>query len=193
MKHVLAHLPQSVAAPLPSGYGATPHVDAAPRNVPASLLTGSTSAPTATTPPLGITAPAQAPGHPRSAAPTPPRPPSPPEKPVFAPPVDHRISPEVARVLRTTALQLGESAGRGQSPAKAIVTRMGRDPQGLGGEAIERGPAGIRPEPAPAPTTGAPDAKARARMRSAGAGAEAGRAATIPDGNHGDNLKEATA
>lgn len=31
------------------------------------------------------------------------------------------------------------------SPARGIVTRMGQDPQGLGGEAIEPGPAGTRP------------------------------------------------
>lgn len=32
-----------------------------------------------------------------------------------------------------------------RAPVKGIVTRMGQDPQGLGGVAIEPGPAGVRP------------------------------------------------
>jgi len=87
---------------------------------------------------------------------------------------------EVAHALRT--------------PAQGIVTRMGRDPQGLGGEAIEPGPAGMRPV-CSGFVPDCPDACAtcaRARTRSAGAGAGAGRAAAIPDGNHGDNKKEVT-
>lgn len=91
---------------------------------------------------------------------------------------------EVARVLRVTA--------------QGIVTRMGQDPEGLGCEAIEPGPVGMRPalvaprchgcaRACESRATGASAAQACA----AGAGAGAGRA-TCPDGNHGDNQKKAT-
>jgi hypothetical protein len=76
--------------------------------------------------------------------------------------------------------------------AQGIVTRMGQDRNGLGGAAIEPGPAGMRPACVSCSTACAPDLCARARWRSAGAGAGAGQAPTIPDGNHGDNQKEAT-
>lgn len=90
------------------------------------------------------------------------------------------VPAEVAHVLCATA--------------QGIVTRMGQDLQGLGGAAIEPGPAGMRP------ACSGFDAECqdvcatcgRARWRSAGAGAGAGQAPTIPDGNHGDNQQEAT-
>jgi len=90
------------------------------------------------------------------------------------------VPAEVAHALRATA--------------QGIVTRMGQDPQGLGGEAIEPGPAGMRPACSgfDADCLDACATCARARTRSAGAGAGAGRAAAIPDGNHGDNKKEVT-
>jgi len=90
---------------------------------------------------------------------------------------------EVAHALRATA--------------QGIVTRMGQDPQGLGGEAIEPGPAGMRPAsidapaaPAVQPCWGAcgvcdADTCARARMRSTGAGA--GAALDTPPSNTGVN------
>lgn len=91
-----------------------------------------------------------------------------------------------------------ENARALSTTAQGIVTRMGQDLQGLGGAAIEPGPAGMRPafcascsgfdvDCSDEPTT-----CARARKRSAGAGAGVGQAPTIPDGNHGDNQKEAT-
>jgi len=95
-------------------------------------------------------------------------------------PVAHHVPPEVAHAL--------------SAAAQGIVTRMGRDPKGLGGEAIEPGPAGMRPACSgfDADCLDACATCARARWRSAGAGAGAGRAAAIPDGNHGDNKKEET-
>jgi hypothetical protein len=105
----------------------------------------------------------------------------------------------------------GAEPAAASSPAQGIVTRMGRDPEGLGGEAIEPGPrnAGMRPaallplcwgnagacdaaRPCIAPCRDA-DAGACARTRSAGAGAGAAPAQAIPDGNHGDNKKRGTA
>lgn len=83
------------------------------------------------------------------------------------------------------------------APAQGIVTRMGQDPQGLGGAAIEPGPAGMRPASC-APCwgacgvcdCGADTGAARAHgKRSAGARAEAGQAQALPDGNHGENLQ----
>jgi len=77
-----------------------------------------------------------------------------------------------------------------QATAQGIVTRTGQDLQGLGGEAIEPGPAGMRPAAcwgACGVCDCAADAGALARRRSAGAGAGAAGAQAIPDGNHGDN------
>ena len=87
---------------------------------------------------------------------------------------------DVARVLCATA--------------QGIVTRMGQDLKGLGGAAIEPGPEGMRPACSgfDSDCSDACATCARARTRSAGAGAGAGQAPTIPDGNHGDNQKEAT-
>lgn len=85
-----------------------------------------------------------------------------------------------------------ENATTASATAQGIVTRMGQDLQGLGGVAIEPGPAGMRPACASFSAACAADLCASARRRSAGAGAEAGQAPTIPDGNHGDNQKEAT-
>lgn len=85
-----------------------------------------------------------------------------------------------------------ENAATASTTAQGIVTRMGQDLQGLGGAAIEPGPAGMRPACASCSAACAADLCASARRRSAGAGAGAGRAPTIPDGNHGDNQKEAT-
>ena len=87
---------------------------------------------------------------------------------------------DVARVLCATA--------------QGIVTRMGQDRNGLGGEAIEPGPEGMRPACSgfSADCNDACAMCASARRRSAGAGAGAGQAPTIPDGNHGDNQQEAT-
>lgn len=72
-----------------------------------------------------------------------------------------------------------ESVPVHRSTAQGIVTRMGQDPQGLGGEAIEPGPAGMRPAAAAvAACWGAcgvcdcADAPAACK-RSAGAGASA--------------------
>ena len=87
-----------------------------------------------------------------------------------------------------------ENATTASATAQGIVTRMGQDLQGLGGAAIEPGPAGMRP------ACSGFDAECadvcatcdRARWRSAGAGAGAGQAPTIPDGNHGDNQQGAT-
>lgn len=94
------------------------------------------------------------------------------------------------------------------SPAQGIVTRMGQDPQGLGGEAIEPGPEGMRPAPesANAPAwKSVGDFLARQHLRSVlaargaapggaplagrGLGAGAGQAQALPDGNHGENLQ----
>jgi hypothetical protein len=83
------------------------------------------------------------------------------------------------------------------SPAQGIVTRMGQDPQGLGGEAIEPGHRASGDAPGcsscgqcAASITGADaDAGARACKRSAGARAVAGQAQALPDGNHGENLQ----
>lgn len=75
------------------------------------------------------------------------------------------------------------------APAQGIVTRTGQDLQGLGGEAIEPGAAGMRPAcwGACGVCDCTADAGACARKRSAGAGAVAAGAQAIPDGNHGDN------
>lgn len=95
------------------------------------------------------------------------------------------------------------------SPAQGIVTRMGQDPHaGLGGEAIEPGPEGMRPAPesANAPAwKSVGDFLARQHLRSVlaargaapggaplagrGLGAGAGQAQALPDGNHGENLQ----
>lgn len=85
-----------------------------------------------------------------------------------------------------------ENATAASTTAQGIVTRMGQDLQGLGGAAIEPGPAGMRPACASCSAACTADLCASARGRSAGAGAGAGQAPTIPDGNHGDNQKEAT-
>ena len=87
-----------------------------------------------------------------------------------------------------------ENAATASTTAQGIVTRMGQDLQGLGGAAIEPGPEGMRPACSgfSADCNDACATCGRARWRSAGAGAGAGRAPTIPDGNHGDNQKEAT-
>lgn len=85
-----------------------------------------------------------------------------------------------------------ENATTASATAQGIVTRMGQDLQGLGGAAIEPGPEGMRPACASCVGMCAADLCGRARERSAGAGAGAGAAPTIPDGNHGDNQKEAT-
>ena len=85
-----------------------------------------------------------------------------------------------------------ENATTASTTAQGIVTRMGQDPTGLGGEAIEPGPAGMRPACSSCAAASAADLCASARKRSAGAGAWAGRAPTIPDGNHGDNQKRTT-
>jgi hypothetical protein len=83
-------------------------------------------------------------------------------------------------------------------PAQGIVTRMGQDPHaGLGGEAIEPGPEGMRPASC-APCwgacgvcdCGADTGAGRAHgQRSAGARAGAGQAQALPAGNHGENLQ----
>lgn len=87
-----------------------------------------------------------------------------------------------------------ENATAASTTAQGIVTRMGQDRNGLGGAAIEPGPAGMRPACSgfDADCADACATCGRARRRSAGAGAGAGQAPTIPDGNHGDNQKEAT-
>jgi hypothetical protein len=85
-----------------------------------------------------------------------------------------------------------ENAPTASTTAQGIVTRMGQDLQGLGGAAIEPGPAGMRSACASFSAACTADLCASARGRSAGAGARAGQAPTIPDGNHGDNQKEAT-
>lgn len=84
-----------------------------------------------------------------------------------------------------------ENATTASTAAQGIVTRMGQDLQGLGGAAIEPGPEGMRPACASVSAACAADLCASARRRSAGAGAGAVQAPTIPDGNHGDNQKEA--
>lgn len=71
-----------------------------------------------------------------------------------------------------------ESVPVHRSAAQGIVTRMGQDPQGLGGEAIEPGPAGMRPAAAVAVCWGACGVcdcagAPAACKRSAGAGASA--------------------
>lgn len=82
--------------------------------------------------------------------------------------------------------------------AQGIVTRMGQDPQGLGGAAIEPGPAGMRPASSAAcwGACGVCDCAAAAERpcpdAQHGRGRQRGGAPTIPDGNHGDNQKEAT-
>lgn len=87
-----------------------------------------------------------------------------------------------------------ENTPTARATAQGIVTRTGQDLQGLGGAAIEPGPAGMRPAYSgfDAECTDACATCGRARWRSAGAGAGAGQAPTIPDGNHGDNQQEAT-
>lgn len=85
-----------------------------------------------------------------------------------------------------------ENPSAASTTAQGIVTRTGQDLQGLGGAAIEPGPAGMRPACSSCAAACASDLCAGARKRSAGAGAGAGQAPTIPDGNHGDNQKEAT-
>lgn len=85
-----------------------------------------------------------------------------------------------------------ENATTARTTAQGIVTRMGQDLKGLGGAAIEPGSAGMRPPCSSCAAACAADLCAGARKRSAGAGAGAGQAPTIPDGNHGDNQKEAT-
>ena len=85
------------------------------------------------------------------------------------------VPPENAHALRTSA--------------KGIVTRMGQDPQGLGGAAIEPGAAGIRPAFAACSCArGAFDCAAAApsaRKRSAAEGAAA--AIHAPPSNTGVN------
>lgn len=85
-----------------------------------------------------------------------------------------------------------ENAPAASTTAQGIVTRMGQDPKGLGGAAIEPGPEGMRPVCSSCVVACAADRCASARKRSAGAGAGAGQAPTIPDGNHGDNQGGAT-
>ena len=85
-----------------------------------------------------------------------------------------------------------ENATTASATAQGIVTRMGQDRNGLGGAAIEPGSEGMRPACASCAAACTADLCASARGRSAGAGARAGQAPTIPDGNHGDNQKEAT-
>lgn len=100
-------------------------------------------------------------------------------------------APDFYLVLDGDRLLLRRAA---RATAQGIVTRMGQDLQGLGGAAIEPGPAGMRPACSgfDADCNDACATCGRARWRSAGAGAGAGQAPTIPDGNHGDNYKEAT-
>lgn len=50
--------------------------------------------------------------------------------------------PPMSTFVQHVPVAIGVAA---RSPAQGIVTRMGRDPQGLGGEAIEPGPEGMRP------------------------------------------------
>lgn len=72
-----------------------------------------------------------------------------------------------------------------RSPAQGIVTRMGQDPKGLGGEAIEPGPEGMRPTSfaagdCEAGASGDAAAAAATCRRSAGAAAAAARRHTPP-------------
>lgn len=86
-----------------------------------------------------------------------------------------------------------ENATAASTTAQGIVTRMGQDLQGLGGNAIEPGPEGMRPVCAAAGFCAFCAAAATAGQACAArAGAGAGGAPAIPDGNHGDNQKEAT-
>lgn len=77
-----------------------------------------------------------------------------------------------------------ENAPANCATAQGIVTRMGQDPKGLGGEAIEPGPEGMRPA---LPDGRCAGAALALQAGAAFAGAGAGQAPTIPDGNHGDN------
>ncbi len=79
-----------------------------------------------------------------------------------------------------------ENALAASATAQGIVTRMGQDPTGLGGAAIEPGPAGMRPV-CPSCAVGSMGAAPAGQACAARAGAGAGQAPTIPDGNHGDN------
>lgn len=105
------------------------------------------------------------------------------------------VTNPMSHVVRHVPL---ENANAPRAAAQGIVTRMGQDPQGLGGAAIEPGSVGMRPAACVpcsgfhADCDGGAATCARARTRSAGAGAGAGRAPAIPDGNHGDNQKEVT-
>ena len=70
-----------------------------------------------------------------------------------------------------------ENATTASATAQGIVTRMGQDPKGLGGAAIEPGPAGMRPASAAcscargAFESAAPAPFARKRSAAQGAGA----------------------
>lgn len=82
-----------------------------------------------------------------------------------------------------------ESVPAASTTAQGIVTRMGQDPKGLGGAAIEPGPAGMRPASAACSCArGAFDsavAAPSARKRSAAEGAAA--AIHAPPSNTGVN------
>lgn len=82
-----------------------------------------------------------------------------------------------------------ENVPAASTTAQGIVTRMGQDPQGLGGAAIEPGPAGMRPASAACSCArGAFDSAAAApsaRKRSAAEGAAA--AIHTPPSNTGVN------
>ena len=175
MRHVLACLPLC-AAPAPlRGMGCNPMSPAG--CAPCPPLPGATHAEALAVPAAGRVAPAT-----RTAG-----------APLRAPEDKPAVGAAIPAIRPRPAMPAAINA-----PAQGIVTRMGQDPHaGLGGAAIEPGPAGMRPASC-APCWGAcgvcdcgADAgAARAHgKRSAGARAGAGQAQALPDGNHGENLQ----